>query len=244
MSESLRGKRAAVTGASKGIGLAVAKALVEQGAHVAICARSEKPLQEAINSLREAAAKSGGRIVGQIADVSRSGEVARFFEFASTDLGGLDILVNNAGLGIFRPAAELTVEEWDRQIGVNLSGAFYCSREALHRFHRSRGGWIINISSLAGKNPFSGGAGYNASKFGLNGFTEAMMLDHRNDNVRVSYIMPGSVDTHFSGAPAEHASDWKIAAEDIAEIVLNVLRMPPRTLISRVEVRPSRPKKN
>ena len=244
MSESLRGKRAVVTGASKGIGLAVAKALVEQGAHVAICARSEKPLQEAVNSLREATAKSGGRMVGQAADVSRSGEVARFFEFAGTELGGLDILVNNAGLGIFRPAAELTVEEWDRQIGVNLSGAFYCSREALHRFNRSRGGWIINISSLAGKNPFSGGAGYNASKFGLNGFTEAMMLDHRNDNVRVSYIMPGSVDTHFSGAPAEHASDWKIAAEDIAEIVLNVLRMPPRTLISRVEVRPSRPKKN
>src|SRR5690348_4051818 len=244
MSESLYGKRAVVTGASKGIGLAVTKALVEQGTQVAICARSEKPLQEAVDSLREAATNGGGRIVGQAADVSRSGEVTRFFDFASTELGGLDILVNNAGLGIFRPAAELTVEEWDRQIGVNLSGAFYCSREALQRFHRSRGGWIINISSLAGKNPFSGGAGYNASKFGLNGFTEAMMLDHRNDNVRVSYIMPGSVDTHFSGAPAEHTSDWKIAPEDIAEIVLNVLRMPPRTLISRVEVRPSRPKKN
>ena len=243
MNESLHGKRAVVTGASKGIGLAVAKALVEQGAQVAICARSEKPLLEAIDSVREAAA-SGGRIVGQAADVSRSGEVARFFEFASTELGGLDILVNNAGLGIFRPAAELTVEEWDRQIGVNLSGAFYCSREALSRFEHQRGGWIINISSLAGKNPFSGGAGYNASKFGLNGFSEAMMLDHRNDNVRVSYIMPGSVDTHFSGAPAEHASNWKIAPEDIAEIVLNVLQMPARTLISRVEVRPSRPKKN
>jgi NAD(P)-dependent dehydrogenase (short-subunit alcohol dehydrogenase family) len=244
MNESLHGKRAVVTGASKGIGLAVAKALVEQGAQVAICARSEKPLLEAIDHLREAAANGSGKIVGQAADVSRSGEVARFFEFASTELGGLDILVNNAGLGIFRPAAELTVEEWDRQIGVNLSGAFYCSREALRRFERSRGGWIINISSLAGKNPFSGGAGYNASKFGLNGFTEAMMLDHRNDNVRVSYVMPGSVDTHFSGTPGEHASDWKIAPEDIAEIVLNVLRMPARTLISRVEVRPSRPKKN
>jgi len=244
MSESLRGSKALVTGASKGIGLAVARALVNEGAHVAICARSEKPLREALSSLREAAAKSGAKIIGQTADISRSAEVARFFEFASAELGGLDILVNNAGLGIFRPAAELTVEEWDRQIGVNLSGAFYCSREALHRFDRSRGGWIVNISSLAGKNPFSGGAGYNASKFGLNGFTEAMMLDHRNDNVRVSYIMPGSVDTHFSGAPAEHTSNWKIAPEDIAEIVLNVLRMPPRTLISRVEVRPSRPKKN
>jgi 3-oxoacyl-[acyl-carrier protein] reductase len=244
MSESLRGRRALVTGASKGIGLAVAKALLEQGAHVAICARSEKPLREAVASLREAAGSSGGKIVGQAADVSRSAEVARFFEFAATELGGLDILVNNAGLGIFRPAAELTVEEWDRQIGVNLSGAFYCSREALNRFDRSRGGWIVNISSLAGKNPFSGGAGYNASKFGLNGFSEAMMLDHRNDNVRVSYIMPGSVDTHFSGTAAEHASSWKIAPEDIAQIVLDVLQMPARTLISRVEVRPSRPQKN
>jgi 3-oxoacyl-[acyl-carrier protein] reductase len=244
MSESLHGKRAIVTGASKGIGLAVAKALAGEGVQVAICARSKRPLQEAVDSLREGAAKAGGRIVGQAADVSRSGEVARFFEFAGTELGGLDILVNNAGLGIFRPTAELTVEEWDRQIGVNLSGAFYCSHEALSRFDRAHGGWIINISSLAGKNPFSGGAGYNASKFGLNGFSEAMMLDHRNDNVRVSYIMPGSVDTHFSGTAAENASRWKIAPEDIAEIVLNVLQMPSRTLISRVEVRPSRPKKN
>jgi 3-oxoacyl-[acyl-carrier protein] reductase len=244
MSDSLRGKRAVVTGASKGIGFAVAKALLEQGAQVAICARSEKPLQEAVARLRGAAAAGSGKIVGQSADVSRSGEVARFFEFAGTELGGLDILVNNAGLGIFRPAAELTIEEWDRQIGVNLSGAFYCSRETLSRFDRSRGGWIVNISSLAGKNPFSGGAAYNASKFGLNGFSEAMMLDHRNDNVRVSYIMPGSVDTHFSGTAAQPTSSWKIAPEDIAQIVLNVLQMPGRTLISRIEVRPSRPQKN
>jgi 3-oxoacyl-[acyl-carrier protein] reductase len=243
MSESLRGKKALVTGASKGIGLAVAGALLAEGANIAICASTERPLQEALGALRKAAGDKGGRIVGQAADVSRSGEVARFFEFAGTELGGLDILVNNAGLGIFRPAAELTVEEWDRQIGVNLSGAFYCSREALSRFDRARGGWIVNISSLAGKNPFSGGAGYNASKFGLNGFSEAMMLDHRNDNVRVSYIMPGSVDTHFSGRGPEHAS-WKIAPEDIAQIVLNVLQMPARTLISRIEVRPSRPQKN
>lgn len=241
MNESLLGKRALVTGASKGIGFAIAKALLAEGASVAICARSEKPLREAVENLRQGGAQ--GKVVSQPADVSRPGEVARFFEFASTEFGGLDILVNNAGIGIFRPTAELTVEEWDRQIGVNLSGAFYCSREALSRFDRSRGGWIVNISSLAGRNPFSGGAGYNASKFGLNGFTEAMMLDHRNDNVRVSYIMPGSVDTRFSSAAPEHAS-WKIAPEDIAQIVLNVLQMPARTLISRIEVRPSRPQKN
>src|SRR5207253_7419621 len=117
-------------------------------------------------------------------------------------------------------ADEVTVEEWNRVIGTNLSGAFYCSREALARFHIARGGWIINISSLAGKNPFPGGSAYNASKFGLNGFSEAMMLDHRNDNVRVSYIMPGSVATEFGGQDAKQKSDWKIAPEDIAEIVL------------------------
>jgi NADP-dependent 3-hydroxy acid dehydrogenase YdfG len=135
----------------------------------------------------------------------------------------------------------MSVEEWDRTISINLNGAFYCSREALQRFRRRGGGFIINISSLAGKNPFAGGAAYNASKFGMNGFTEALMLDHRYDKVRVSYIMPGSVATEFS--PSAPTAEWKIASEDIAEIVLSLLRMPERTLISRVEVRPSRPPK-
>jgi NADP-dependent 3-hydroxy acid dehydrogenase YdfG len=160
------------------------------------------------------------------------------------ELGGLNILVNNAGIGIFRSAGELSVEEWDRVIGTNLSGAFYCTREALSRFGQARGGRIINISSLAGKNPFAGGSAYNASKFGLNALSEATMLDHRYDNVGVSYIMPGSVATEFSGQREKGHSDWKIAPEDIAEIVLSILRMPERTLISRIEVRPSRPQKN
>jgi NADP-dependent 3-hydroxy acid dehydrogenase YdfG len=166
------------------------------------------------------------------------------FETADEQLGGLDILVNNAGTGIFHAIDELTVEQWDQVIGTNLSGAFYCSREAIHRFARSRGGSIINISSLAGKNPFAGGAAYNASKFGLNALSEVTMLDHRYDNVRVSYIMPGSVDTDFGGVDSTGRSNWKIAPADIAEIVLTILRMPERTLISRVEVRPSRPQKN
>ncbi len=240
MSELLTGKRAMVTGASKGIGLEVARALVSEGANVVICARDAKQLEHALTDLRKGA--NGRKVAGRTTDVSDSEAVRQLFEFSDQELGGLDILVNNAGTGIFRAAAELTVEEWNRVIGTNLSGAFYCSREALERFHRSRGGWIINISSLAGKNPFPGGSAYNASKFGLNGFSEAMMLDHRNDNVRVSYIMPGSVDTEFGGAGVKR-SDWKIAPEDIAEIVLDILRKPGRTLISRVEVRPSRPQK-
>ena len=242
MSDSLKGKRALVTGASKGIGLAVAEALAREGVAVTICARKDNELQQALQLLKNVAPAT--KTVGCVADVSKPVSVEDLFAFVDRELGGLDILINNAGLGIFRPTADMTVEEWDTMIGVNLSGAFYCSRLALRRLRRDGGGFIINISSLAGKNPFAGGSGYNASKFGLNGFSEAMMLDHRNDNVKVSYIMPGSVDTDFSGKSPATKSDWKIAPEDIAEVVLHILTMPARTLISRVEVRPSRPKKN
>jgi 3-oxoacyl-[acyl-carrier protein] reductase len=238
---SIQNKRAVVTGASRGIGLATAKALAAEGAQVALCARNPESLDKALETLHQS--YPSAKIVGQATDVSNSKDVANFFAFADQELGGLDLLVNNAGFGIFRATGELTVEEWDRVIGTNLSGAFYCSREALQRFERSRGGSIINISSLAGRNPFAGGSAYNASKFGLNGFSEAMMLDHRSDNVRVSYIMPGSVATEFAGNQSAKA-DWKIAPEDIAELVLDILRMPERTLISRIEVRPSRPQKN
>lgn len=242
MSESLKGKRALVTGGSKGIGLAVARALLSAGANVVICARDSKQLEHALTELQKHA--KGAKAAGHTADVSDAEQVARLFQFADQQLGALDVLVNNAGTGVFRAAGELTTEEWNRVIGTNLSGAFYCTREALERFHASRGGAIINISSLAGKNPFAGGAAYNASKFGLNALSEATMLDHRYDNVRVSYVMPGSVDTEFAGQPSPEGSDWKIAPEDVAEIVLHILQMPARTLISRVEVRPSRPRKN
>ncbi|MGH9608558.1 MAG: SDR family oxidoreductase [Bryobacteraceae bacterium] len=240
MAEFLNGKNAVVTGASKGIGLAIAKALLGAGANVAICARDPRNLDRALSELRAGAGDR--KVAGHTADVANKEDVASFFQFVDHELGALHILINNAGIGVFRPAAELTPEEWDRVIATNLSGSFYCSHEALQRFDNLRGGWIIHISSLAAKNPFAGGAAYNASKFGLTGFAEAMMLDHRQENVRVSSILPGSVDTGFSGS--ESRSDWKIAPEDIAQIVLDVLRMPARTLISRIEVRPSRPKKN
>jgi NADP-dependent 3-hydroxy acid dehydrogenase YdfG len=158
------------------------------------------------------------------------------------EFGAPDILVNNAGVGKFASVAALTIEDWTRTLETNLSGVFYCCHEALPRFQQRGGGYVINISSLAGRNAFAGGAAYNASKFGLNGFSEAMMLDHRNDNVRVSYIMPGSVATEF-GSGAGSTAEWKIAPQDIADIVIMLLKMPSRTLISRVEVRPSRPPK-
>jgi NADP-dependent 3-hydroxy acid dehydrogenase YdfG len=242
MSEQLKGKRALVTGGSKGIGLAIAEALAQEGVDVVICGRQEKELQQALKTIKKVAPQT--KTTACVADVSRTADVSNLFGHIDRELGGLDVLINNAGLGIFRPTADLTTDEWDRMLGVNLSGTFYCSRLALPRLRQAGGGFIINISSLAGKNAFAGGSGYNASKFGMNGFSEAMMLDHRNDNVRVSYIMPGSVDTEFSGQSASEKSGWKIAPGDIADIVLHILQMPKRTLISRVEVRPSRPSKN
>ncbi len=241
MSGFLEGKCALVTGASKGIGLAVAQALAVNGADVAVCSRNKADLEKSLAKLQSSAK---GKVMGRVADVSKSGDVAKLFKAIDSEFGSLDILVNNAGIGIFRSAGELTVEEWDQVIGTNLSGAFYCTREALSHFAQARGGRIINISSLAGKNPFAGGSAYNASKFGMNALSEATMLDHRFDNVGVSYIMPGSVATEFSGQESKNKVDWKIAPEDIAQIVLDILRMPERTLISRIEVRPSRPQKN
>jgi NAD(P)-dependent dehydrogenase (short-subunit alcohol dehydrogenase family) len=187
-----------------------------------------------------------GRVFGTVADVSTVEGARALFAAVDGEFGGLDILVNNAGQGRFRKVGEMTPEEWHLNIDLNLNGAFYCAHEALARFAARGGGFIVNISSLAGRNAFSGGAGYNASKFGLNGFSEALMLDHRHDNVRVSCIMPGSVDTEFSGTPGKARpadTSWMIAPEDVAEAVYMVLRMPARTMVSRVEIRPSRPPK-
>ena len=237
--ESLSGKTAIVTGGTRGIGRAIAELLLRQGASVAICGRTEESTRSAVTEL-----KPLGKIFGYAADISDAEQVSNFFRAVDSEFGKLDILVNNAGRGVFRKVAEMTPEDWHANIGLNLTGAFYTCREALARFGQS-GGFIINVSSLAGKNPFSSGAAYNASKAGLNLFTEAMMLDHRYDNVRVCSIMPGSVNTEFSSGPFDHSGDgaWMIQPEDVAEAVSFVLRMPARTMVSAVEIRPSRPKK-
>lgn len=234
----LENKNAIVTGGTRGIGLAIAKSLAEAGASVAICARNQKDVD---STIAEIAKQTNTKVVGKSADVSNSRQVSNFFSFVDDSLGPLDILVNNAGIGVFRPVADLTVEEWHRVVDTNLSGVFYCCHEALPRLRKRGGGYIVNVSSLAGKNPFAGGAAYNASKFALNGFSEAMMLDHRYDDIRVSYIMPGSVDTEFASSAT--GAEWKIAPDDISEVVMMLLRMPSRTLVSRVEIRPAKPKK-
>ena len=229
-----------VTGGTRGIGRAIAERLLKEGASVAICGRSAESVERAVGEM-----KAGGKVFGQAADVSKQDEVSKFFHAVDSALGGLDILVNNAGAGVFKKVGEMTAEDWRRNIELNLNGPFYCAHEALARFRKRGGGFIVNISSLAGKNAFTGGAGYNASKSGLNLFSEALMLDHRHDNVRVSYVMPGSVNTEFSGGPSSRTGDmsWMIQPEDVAEVVATVLRMPPRTMVSRVEMRPSRPQK-
>jgi NAD(P)-dependent dehydrogenase (short-subunit alcohol dehydrogenase family) len=229
-----------VTGGTKGIGRAIAAAVLGAGANVGICGRNRDEVDRAAAELSKLA-PDNARVLGTVCDVTQPDQVRSLFEVVDKNFDGIDVLVNNAGIGVFAATADLTIEQWRQTMDTNLSGAFYCSREALRRFRARGAGYIVNISSLAGKNAFAGGAAYNASKSGLNGFSEAMMLDHRYDNVRVSYIMPGSVDTGF-GHNSQPA-DWKIAPSDVAEIVLTLLRMPERTLVSRVEVRPSRPKK-
>ena len=233
----LKGQCAIITGGTKGIGLAITESLLAEGANVAVCSRTEAAITATIKSLSPA-----GRIVGHVCDVGRCEQVEAFFSFVDRELGDVDILVNNAGVGHFAPVDEITPQAWSEVIDTNLSGPFYCSRLAVPRMKRRGGGFILNIGSLAGKHPFASGAAYNASKFGLAGFTEAMMLDLRHANIRVSSIMPGSVQTEFSSGTA--GADWKLDPAAIASMAVHLIKTPARNLASRVEMRPSRPRRS
>ncbi|MGH7470357.1 MAG: SDR family oxidoreductase [Longimicrobiales bacterium] len=239
MMVDLTGKAAIVTGATRGIGFALAQMLVANGARVAIAARTARDVERVAAQLAQG---DGARVLGVTADVGCFEDCQAMVARAVKAFGRLDILINNAGIGGFKPVAELTPEHWRAVIDTNLSSLFYCSHEAIPHLRQAGGGWIINLGSLAGKNAFAGGAAYNASKFGLIGFSEALMQEVRYDGIRVSYIMPGSVATEFDGMTPGSA-DWKIQPQDIAQIVLDLLATPARTLPSRVEVRPSRPGK-
>jgi NAD(P)-dependent dehydrogenase (short-subunit alcohol dehydrogenase family) len=234
----LTGKTAIVTGATRGIGRAIAEALAAQGCNVVIAARHERDCRAVADQI---SGRGRGQAAGMAADVRRSEDCAKLIAGAVETFGGLHILINNAGIGGFSPIEKMDVAHWDRVIATNLNSLFYCTHAALPHLKRD-GGWIINIGSLAGKNAFPGGAAYNASKFGLIGFSEAVMQEVRHDDIRVSYIMPGSVATDFEGA-TNWAADWMIQPQDIAQVVIDLLEMPARTLPSRVEVRPSRPPK-
>ena len=230
----LDGKVAVVTGGTKGIGRAIAEALLEHGARVVIGARTESDVEQVSGEL-------GERARGAVCDVRVADDCAALLETAVDAFGGLDILVNNAGLGVFKPVEEMSVDEWDQVQETNVNSLFYCSHAAIPHLKERGDAWIINIGSLAGKNPFPGGAAYNASKFALIGFSEALMQEIRHDGIRVSYIMPGSVAT--DGFGRDKADHWKIQPEDIGKIVLDLLATPERTNPSRVEVRPSQPPK-
>jgi 3-oxoacyl-[acyl-carrier protein] reductase len=231
------GKSAIVTGATRGIGRAIAERLATHGCNVVVAARHEQDCKKVAEEITK---QGNGKAIGMATDVRRYEDCERMVNAAVTTFGQLDVLINNAGIGGFRLVETMEVAHWDRVIGTNLSGLFYCTHAALP--HLKRGGWIINIGSLAGKNAFPGGAAYNASKFGLIGFSEALMQEVRHDDVRVSYIMPGSVATDFEGS-AQPSGGWMIQPQDIAQIAVDLLEMPPRTLPSRVEVRPAKPPK-
>jgi NAD(P)-dependent dehydrogenase (short-subunit alcohol dehydrogenase family) len=236
--ESLQDKACLVTGGTRGIGRAIAGMLLQEGARVAISGRTPESVSKALEAYRTDA---GNKVTGKAADLRNYGEIEDLFRYVDSSLGGLDVLVNNAGIGVFGPVDQLRLEDWKSTIETNLYGSFYCSRMALTRFETSGGGFIVNIGSLAGAHAFAGGVAYNASKFGLTGFSEALMQDVRSRNVRVSYVMPGSVATEFGGGTAS-GMDWKVSPEDVAEVVRMILKMPARTLVSRIEVRPSQPK--
>jgi 3-oxoacyl-[acyl-carrier protein] reductase len=233
---ALKGKVAVVTGGSRGIGRAIADALLNQGASVVISGTNRGHLEAATKHL----ASHPGRMSAVQADVRSYTDVEALITTAVKEFGGLDILVNNAGVGVFNSVAETTVEEWHRVLDTNLSGVFYCCHAAIPHFRQRGGGWIINISSLASKNPFVNGGAYCASKSALNAFSETLMQEVRYDGIRVAYVLPGSVNTGFGGL-SNTKSDWALMPEDVAQAVVDLVAFPARSLPSRVEIRPAQP---
>ena len=235
----LDGKSAVVTGGSKGIGYAIAEALVKGGASVLICGRDGGDVETAVEKL-----SAHGNVDGVVCDVQDEASVKAMLDRCVERFGGLDILVNNAGIGYFgKTVEELSSDEFRRTLETNLFGVFYACHHAIPLMKIRGGGYIFNISSLAGQNPHAKMAAYNASKFALNGFTEAMMQEVRHDGIKVSYVCPGSVNTAFGGDEPAPEKAWQIQPEDIAEVVIDLLGFHSRALPSKVEIRPSHPPK-
>jgi NAD(P)-dependent dehydrogenase (short-subunit alcohol dehydrogenase family) len=241
MGASLEGKVAIVTGGSRGIGRAIAAALVQQGTHVAINGINKDHLEKTEADLTRVAT-GGARVLMFAADVRDQLAVQSLFDETARRHGGLDILVNNAGVGWFGSLESQGHDEWRRVMDTNVTGVFNCCKAAIPHLRRRGGGYIVNISSLAGTNPFAGGAAYCASKAAVDVFSEALMQEVRHDGIRVSYVKPGSVNTDFTG-PADPNNEWKLRPEDVAQVVVDLLSQDRRSLSSRVEMRPSRPPK-
>ncbi|HEX7957741.1 MAG TPA: SDR family oxidoreductase [Pyrinomonadaceae bacterium] len=235
-----KGKTAIVTGGTKGIGRAIAGALAAEGMNVCVGARN---LDEVKQTVRELESLGEAGATGAACDVRVYEEVEALVAHAVEEFGGVDVLVNNAGVGLFKPVEETSPEEFRAVLETNLFGVFYGCRAVLPEMKRRGGGYIVNISSLAGANPHPSMSAYNASKFALNGFSEALMQEVRHDGIKVSYVMPGSVNTEFGGGTVSEENAWQLQPEDVARVVLDLLRHDERSLPSRVEIRPSRPPK-
>ena len=234
---SLADKVAVVTGGTKGIGRAIAERVLREGAKIYICARDRDELEAAVRELSET-----GEAYGKVCDVRVESQVEAVFASCEKRFGGVDILVNNAGIGIMgKTVEELSGDEFRATLETNLFGVFYACHNAIPMMKQRGGGYIINISSLAGQNAHPEMAAYNASKYGLNGFTEALMQEVRHDNIKVSYICPGSVNTGFGNDTPSDEKAWQIQPDDIAQVVIDLLAMNPNVLPSKVEMRPSRP---
>ena len=233
MSESLNNKTAIVTGASRGIGKAIALSLANAGAKIVLAARHQDDLEVAKKEIL----KNGGQCIAVPADVAEEGDIEHLIEKTTDAFGTVDILVNNAGFGIFSKVADTSVKDFDGMMNVNLRGVFLCCRGVLPTMIRQKSGAIINIVSLAGKNSFVGGATYSATKWGLLGFSRSLMLEVRECNIRVVAICPGSVNTSFS----DHSKDSEkiIQPQDVADTVLFALTMPARSNVSEIDIRPT-----
>jgi NAD(P)-dependent dehydrogenase (short-subunit alcohol dehydrogenase family) len=241
MSHPQHQRAALVTGGSRGIGRAIASALLESGIHVMIAGRDLDALRAAVADLTLPAHHGGATIEAVAGDVRREAEARAMVDATVARFGGLDILVNNAAVGILTQTVSMTGDQWRETIETNLNGPFYCTHAAIPRLRERGGGWIINISSLASANPFAGGAAYSASKAALNAFGEALMQELRYDSIRVTTICPGSVNTGFGGMEAGSTADWKLAPADVARVVIDLVAHPDRSLPSRVDLRPSKP---
>jgi len=237
---NLKHKTAIVTGGTKGIGRAITEALLREGVSVCVAARHHAEIDKTIKELNQG---DEDRAIGFVCDVRDYDQVKKLIDYTVKELGGLDILINNAGIGIFQKVEDTTPEDFRAVLETNVFGVFYCCREAIPQMKRRGGGYIINISSLAGVNAHPQMAAYNASKFGLNGFSEALMQEVRHDNIKVSYIMPGSVNTEFGGDSPSDEKNWQLTPQDIARVVIDLLHHDDRSLPSRVEIRPSKPPK-
>ncbi len=234
---NLEGKTALITGGSKGIGYGITQAMLEQGMKVAITSRTQAGADAAVDELKKI---GKGAILGFASDVRSFESQQAVADELVNQWGGIDVVIANAGLGHFGSVEDITPEQWQETIGINLTGAFYTLKSTIPALKKSEG-YYISISSLAGTNFFAGGSAYNASKFGLTGFTQAAMLDLRQYGIKMTTIMPGSVATYFNNHTPNDADAWKIQIEDLGQMVIDLLKMHPRTLPSKIEVRPTTP---